>query len=233
VPRHIRGEKIRFVMRRAAAKHRREDDDEDEHQQQRMEHRPEEAEDRALVADGEIAVDELEEQPGVRANVASLAHPSQRLAGDTSALDEGNGRHPAHVVRERRGRIKPSTIRGVWTRGAGRPIAERPQTVDVIIPVYGAADDLRRCLASVIAETDLTRHRVVLVIDGPQDEEVESIVRNFNGTILRNDHRLGFAASVNRGMSASTNDVVLLNSDTIVTARWLEKLIDAAYSNGD
>src|SRR5437764_3575499 len=31
----------------------------------------------------------------------------------------------------------------------------------------------------------------------------------------------------------SAPDVVLLNSDTIVTARWLEKLIDAAYSNGD
>ena len=94
-------------MRRAAAKHRREDDDEDEHQQQRMEHRPEEAEDRALVADGEIAVDELEEQPGVRANVASLAHPSQRLAGDTSALDEGNGRHPRTLYASGAGESSP------------------------------------------------------------------------------------------------------------------------------
>ena len=34
-------------------------------------------------------------------------------------------------------------------------------------------------------------------------------------------------------MSASSGDVVLLNSDTIVTPRWLEKLIDASLSSGD
>jgi len=51
--------------------------------------------------------------------------------------------------------------------------------------------------------------------------------------ILRNDARGGFVASVNRGMRASSRDVVLLNSDTIVTARWLEKLIDASVSSGD
>jgi glycosyltransferase involved in cell wall biosynthesis len=34
-------------------------------------------------------------------------------------------------------------------------------------------------------------------------------------------------------MRESTADVVLLNSDTIVTPRWLERLIDAAYSSGD
>jgi len=115
-----------------------------------------------------------------------------------------------------------------WTRGAGRPRAERPSSVDIIIPIYGAPDDLARCLASVAKHTDLARHRVILVIDGPQD------VQDFpNAPLLRNDRRLGYAASVNRGMGESKTDVVLLNSDTIVTARWLEKLIDAAYSNGD
>jgi GT2 family glycosyltransferase len=34
-------------------------------------------------------------------------------------------------------------------------------------------------------------------------------------------------------MRASSRDVVLLNSDTIVTARWLDKLIDASVSSGD
>jgi GT2 family glycosyltransferase/glycosyltransferase involved in cell wall biosynthesis len=115
-----------------------------------------------------------------------------------------------------------------WSRGAGRPHAGRPQSVDIIVPIHGAAEELRLCLDSVAAHTDLARHRVILVVDGPQD------VPDFAGArILRNEQRLGFAASVNRGMSASTSDVVLLNSDTIVTAGWLEKLIDAAYSHGD
>lgn len=126
-----------------------------------------------------------------------------------------------------------------WESGAGRPSAARPASVDVIIPIYGAAEVLGPCLRSVAAGTDLTRHRVMLVLDGPQDSDVESLVREFNVThpqavrLLRNEQRIGFVGSVNRGMSASANEVVLLNSDTVVTARWLEKLIDAAYSSGD
>jgi len=148
-------------------------------------------------------------------------------------------------LRGRKAPYQASTIRRVrahpidWTRGAGRPKAERPQSVDVIVPVYGAPEALRPCLESVAAKTDLERHRVILVIDGPQEEAVESIVRDFAAahatavTVLRNEQRLGFTGSVNRGMSASRSDVVLLNSDTVVTPRWLEKLIDAAYASGD
>ncbi len=123
-----------------------------------------------------------------------------------------------------------------WTIGAGRPLAERPEAVDLIVPIYGAAADLERCLTSVAARTDLVRHGLILVIDGPQDDAVESIVGAFASVasqILRNDARCGFVASVNRGMRASSRDVVLLNSDTIVTARWLDKLIDASISSGD
>ena len=102
--------------------------------------------------------------------------------------------------------------------------------VDVIVPVYGAAEELQRCLASVVRHTDLTRHRLVLVLDGPQDDAVERVLADVPATVLRNEARLGFAASVNRGMGASSRDVVLLNSDTVVTARWLEKMIAAASS---
>jgi len=117
-----------------------------------------------------------------------------------------------------------------WTRGAGRARATPPADVDVIIPVYGAAKDLRACLESVARET---RHRVTLIVDGPQDASVESVLADFPLRILRNTQRLGFVGSVNRGMRETTSDVVLLNSDTIVTPRWIEKLIEAAYSSGD
>ena len=123
-----------------------------------------------------------------------------------------------------------------WTIGAGRPPAAKPDAVDVIVPIYGAAADLERCLTSVAARTDLARHGLILVIDGPQDDAVESVVHRF-GTVasqtMRNDARCGFVASVNCGMRASSRDVVLLNSDTIVTARWLDKLIDASISSAD
>jgi glycosyltransferase involved in cell wall biosynthesis/GT2 family glycosyltransferase len=117
-----------------------------------------------------------------------------------------------------------------WTRGAGRARAMAPSEADVVIPVYGAARELRACLESVLRET---RHRVTLVVDGPQDTDVESVIADFDFRVLRNHTRLGFVGSVNRGMRETSSDVVLLNSDTIVTPRWIEKLIDAAYSSGD
>jgi GT2 family glycosyltransferase len=112
-----------------------------------------------------------------------------------------------------------------------------PGPVDVIVPVYGAAAELAACLASLLRHTDLGRHRLVLVIDGPQKPDVEAALGGVAGRpeseamILRNPARRGFVGSVNRGMGISGRDVILLNSDTEVTARWLEKLQEAAYSH--
>jgi len=104
--------------------------------------------------------------------------------------------------------------------------------VDVVIPVYGAAKELEQCLASVEAHSDLATHHVIVVADGPQDEDVERALARFPFVrILRNDRRLGFAATANRGMASSTNDVILLNSDAVVTPRWIEKLLEAAASD--
>ncbi|HEX7191750.1 MAG TPA: glycosyltransferase family 2 protein, partial [Thermoanaerobaculia bacterium] len=105
-------------------------------------------------------------------------------------------------------------------------------SVDVIIPVYGAPEALAKCLASVAAHTDLARHSVRIIVDGPQEAAVEAVLTRHPFSIVRNEQRVGFTRTANRGMRESKNDVVLLNSDTIVTARWLEKLIEAAYVNG-
>jgi len=91
--------------------------------------------------------------------------------------------------------------------------------------------------AKSAAHTDLGRHRLVLVIDGPQEASVEEALSAVAGRpetevlILRNPVRQGFVRSANRGMATSDRDVVLLNSDTEVTAGWLEKLQEAAYSD--
>lgn len=106
--------------------------------------------------------------------------------------------------------------------------------VDVIVPVYGAAAELAACLASLRRHADLARNRLVLVIDGPQEPAVEAALGALSegdALVLRNPARRGFVGSVNRGMGASDRDVILLNSDTEVTAGWLEKLREAACSH--
>jgi GT2 family glycosyltransferase/glycosyltransferase involved in cell wall biosynthesis len=123
-----------------------------------------------------------------------------------------------------------------WAAPAGRPHDDRgaPSRVDVVIPVYQAPEAFARCLAALLAYTDLSRHRALLVLDGPQPGATEALLEApIPGVeILRNPERRGFVASVNAGMAKGPDrDVVLLNSDAIVTEAWLDKLQAAAYSS--
>lgn len=108
--------------------------------------------------------------------------------------------------------------------------------VDVVVPVYQAPQALARCLESLLRHTDFTRCVLVLVADGPQPAETEAGFERLRGELgerlllLRQPSRRGFVAAVNRGMGFSERDVVLLNSDTVVTAGWLDKLQRAAYT---
>jgi GT2 family glycosyltransferase len=101
--------------------------------------------------------------------------------------------------------------------------------VDVIVPVAGAPEAFARCLESLLALTDLERDRLVIVLDGPQPAETRERLPE-KATVLENQERRGFVVSVNRGISYSDRDVILLNSDTRVTAGWVGKLQEAAYS---
>jgi GT2 family glycosyltransferase len=53
----------------------------------------------------------------------------------------------------------------------------------------------------------------------------------FELSVLTHETPLGFLRGANRAMRESARDVVLLNSDTQVTAGWLERMRAAAYSD--
>lgn len=108
-----------------------------------------------------------------------------------------------------------------------------PRTT-IIVPVYNAPDEVRDCLQSVIKHTDLRHARVIVIDDGSPDPAVQPILAEFADipelTLERNDPNIGYTRTVNRGLDlAGNDDVVLLNSDTYVTPRWLEGLRTAAY----
>jgi len=98
----------------------------------------------------------------------------------------------------------------------------------VIVPAAGAPEAFARCLETVLAHTDFERDRLIVVLDGPQPPEMPRLPER--ALVLENPERQGFVVSVNRGMSVSDRDVILLNSDTQVTAGWVGKLQKAAYS---
>ncbi len=108
--------------------------------------------------------------------------------------------------------------------------------VDIIVPVYRGIEDTRRCLESVLAAPGKTAWRLIVINDCSPEPEVTEWLREFakrdeRVSLLENRENLGFVATVNRGMSLSKdNDVLLLNSDTEVANDWLDRLQCAAHS---
>lgn len=107
------------------------------------------------------------------------------------------------------------------------------QQIDIIVPVYNGLEDLKKCVDSVKKNTDFSRHRLILVDDKSPDGNVLPYVRSLESEaihVIESPVNEGFSASVNKGMQYSGRDVILLNSDTIVTKGWVEKIIACAYS---
>ncbi len=107
------------------------------------------------------------------------------------------------------------------------------QRTAVIIPVYNAYEELRECIASVQEHTDLKKNRVIVIEDASTDVRVREFLKALNNVeLVCNEQNIGYTKTCNKGISlAAPCDVVLLNSDTIVTPRWLESLRVAAYSS--
>ncbi|MFO7764070.1 MAG: glycosyltransferase family 2 protein [Wenzhouxiangellaceae bacterium] len=100
------------------------------------------------------------------------------------------------------------------------------ETPAIVIPVFNAAEPLRRCLAAVRA-TVAADVPVIVIDDASTDpavgEALEELAAGWR-VIRRPDNR-GFVATANQGMrAAGARDVVLLNSDTIPAGDWLERI---------
>ena len=133
-----------------------------------------------------------------------------------------------------RGQAKLEAPRAAPHVPATARIGQAPRTM-VVIPVYNAPDEVRDCITSVLKHTDLARDRVLVIDDGSPDPAVGPMLDAFEGTpgltIRRNSPNIGYTKTINLGITeAGRDDVVLLNSDTIVTPKWLEGLRATAYS---
>jgi GT2 family glycosyltransferase len=99
----------------------------------------------------------------------------------------------------------------------------------VIVPVHDGWEVLEPCLAS-LWQTVRAPHTVELVDDASSDPRVRPLLAGVAArdparfTFHAQDSNLGFVATVNAAMARTRHDVVLLNSDTIVTEGWLERL---------
>ena len=109
--------------------------------------------------------------------------------------------------------------------------------ITVIVPVYAGLDYTIRCLESIVEHAAGTRvpFELLVIDDASPEPALRDFVDRFaerdlpiRVTVLHNDENLGFVRTVNRGLRQAAADVVVLNSDTAVTAGWLDRLADAA-----
>ena len=107
----------------------------------------------------------------------------------------------------------------------------------VVVPVYNALDDLDACLASL--ERSLPGGSPVLLADDAStDPRIGPMARGWcersrlDAHYVRREHNLGFPANCNAAFAETGDaDLVLLNSDTVTTAGWLERIARCAASD--
>lgn len=111
--------------------------------------------------------------------------------------------------------------------------------VEIVICVHNGCDDVDRCLRSVMTtmrETD----RIIIVDDGSDTEtmllcqQACNEIGPRNSYLLRRPSGSGFCKAANAGLElTSYQTVIILNSDTIVTGDWIERMTTAMSSNPD
>jgi GT2 family glycosyltransferase len=106
--------------------------------------------------------------------------------------------------------------------------------VDIIVCVHNALNDVTICLNSIIRHS-LPPYHLIIVDDGSGEETklfLEQFAHENQATLLRNDQAKGYTFAANQGLRESKEPfVILLNSDTIVTPFWLDRLIACANSS--
>jgi len=123
----------------------------------------------------------------------------------------------------------PLDLRGIL-REAGAEWPAGEPSVDVVVCVHDALEDVRACLWSLLAKTERPL-RLILVNDGSHEASTRFLRafadRHPTVTLIhREEPPHGYTLAANRGIEASRGDyVVLLNSDTVLSPGWLGRIL--------
>lgn len=104
--------------------------------------------------------------------------------------------------------------------------------VDIVIPVYGALDEVVKCTKAIKVST-CHPHTLILVNDKPKDEKaVKKLATKRGAKFIGHSKQMGFPKSCNDGWRLGTSPYVcFLNTDTIPAPRWLDRLAAHMVAN--
>jgi len=106
--------------------------------------------------------------------------------------------------------------------------------VDIIICVQGLLTNIRQCLSAVVENT-LLPYSLILVDNGNTDV-IQRYLMDFSNEhrciLMRNEQALAYPLAANQAIRQSNQDfVILLDSNTMVTSGWLDRMIACAQTN--
>lgn len=106
--------------------------------------------------------------------------------------------------------------------------------LDIIIVNYNTSTDVQACLASLHAAPPARPHHVCVVDNGSTDNSVGAITARWPDVeVVALGTNLGFAAANNVGIRRSSAPLVLLlNSDTLVPAGSIDRLVGRLEATG-
>ena len=113
-------------------------------------------------------------------------------------------------------------------------------TVDIIIPIYNAYEYTEKCLKTIYQNTN-SAYNLYLINDCSTDKKIDELLLRVESQkktqwlkqlyIVNNIENMGFIGTVNKGMSMSNNDIVILNTDTEVPVGWLQRIMQPILKN--
>jgi GT2 family glycosyltransferase len=188
---------------------------------------------RLRVSEVEVQKDELvatrtaaDDQALISANWLHKVRPDFHISADGRVSPAENGYIRPYLVP--RIAFPASYFRGGVHPGGGGVVAK----ASIVVLTHNALAYTRQCAASLLAHTD-PRHELIFVDNKSTDGTNEYLAALTHDhpqmQLIRNAENLGFAAGNNVGLAAATGQhVILLNSDVVVTAGWLDRLIGTA-----
>lgn len=164
------------------------------------------------------------------------AHPQDVLAGELLSETFGAFRDGGDTARFGQFLDGVGVLADPPARAAlDKPMLGQVACVDIIIPVYDGLESLKVCLASIRRWHSTAMRQIILVDDCSSAETASWLddyqARHSDVRLFRNAENLGFTRAVMAGVQQSNAAYMLfLNSDTQVTAQWLEGLLEAIHA---
>lgn len=107
-----------------------------------------------------------------------------------------------------------------------------PPKVSIVIATFNQWDYTQKCIES-IKKWSANNYEIIVIDNASSDDTVNKLTKKYPEVrLIKNNMNEGFPAAANQGISNALGEfVLLLNNDTVLTEKWLERMIEVIESD--